>query len=101
MRYSTLDSLSLDVRSASLDELVLASVEVKTIVAGYEVFGLQVPDRVSGIAKDISREVVERVRVEKERVLKTKKARRAALATPDEKRSALDDEIAALEKELA
>lgn len=100
MRYST-ESWTLDVRSASLDELVLASVDLKNVIGGYQELGLDVPDRLTGVAKDIKREVVERVRTDKERKLKTMKLRREALKTPDEKRAGLDAEIVALEKELA
>ena len=101
MRYSNLDSLSMDVRSASLDELVLAHLEVSQTIAAYQGLGLDVPERLAGLVKDIKREVDERVRADKERKLKAMRARREALKTPDEKRSGLDAQIAELEKQLA
>jgi len=102
MRYSTVYEIkALDVRSASLEDLVLAHVTLGQVVSGYKDLGVEVPDGLTGLAKDIKREVDERVRSDKDRKLKTMKARRSALATPDEKRARLDEEIAALEKELA
>lgn len=92
---------AMDVSSASVDELVLAFSTIKTALEGYYSLGVDVPEYLLGLQKDIKREVDERSRTEKERKLKTLRARREALKTPDEKRAGVDAQIAELEKQLA
>ncbi len=92
---------TLDVRSATLDELAYAYAQTELTVKGYEDLGVDVPETLRGQLKDIKRESDERVRASREAELAKLQARRNALKTPDEKRADLDNQIAALAAKLA
>lgn len=91
----------IDVRTASLDELAYAYAQNDATARGYEALGLEVPEALKGVLKDIKREAIERARTELEAKLQKAKARREAMRTPDEKRAVLDTQIAELEAKLA
>lgn len=93
--------LNVDVLELGIDELVMFSGEVKRAGEDYERVGLSVPDWLSGKQKDADRMVEQRIRDEKERLLKKAYARRETLKTDTDKRKDADAEIARLEKELA
>lgn len=84
----------------TVEELLLAKDQLKTIDDGYQELGLETPEWVSEKQLGVAQEITLRVKSELLRRLKTSRARRAALATADEKRVKLDTEIADLEKRL-
>lgn len=67
----------------------------------YLQLSMDAPAWIDDRVKSIRRTVKTMVSDEQERKLSELKARRAAIATPDEKRSKLDEAIAALEKQVA
>lgn len=86
--------------SVSIDNLILAKAALTNLAAGYQELGVETPEWVVDKFNQVSRELVERNRAELERRLRSAKARRAGLATAEEKRKGLDDEIAQLEAKL-
>lgn len=84
----------------TVEDLILAQQQMRTIDAGYQEIGLPTPEWVVDKLTEIGREITHRKEAELRYRLKTAKARRAGLATPDEKRKALDQEIEDLEKRL-
>lgn len=91
----------IDVRSASLDELAFAYGQALITVEGYKALGIDAPETLAGQLKDIKREADDRVRAEREALLKKLQARREAMRTPDEKRATLDAQIAELSAKVA
>jgi len=85
---------------ASVEDLLLIKQQLKVIDDGFQELGLETPEWVSEKQLIITTEITSRVRAELLRQLKTRKARRSALATADEKRSILDTQITELEKKL-
>ncbi len=80
-----------------LDEMVALLVFAEAMAAKYLDLGITAPAWMPVQLKAVKREIERRTADEKERKLTELKARRAAMATPDEKRQRLDAEIAALE----
>jgi hypothetical protein len=92
--------LSLLVDDISIEDLILAKGDLKVLDAGFQELGIDTPEWVTDKLSLVSAEVVSRNKAELMRRLKAARARRMALATPDEKRSKLEQEIAALEQKL-
>lgn len=84
----------------TVEVLMLAKSQLKVIDEGYQELGLATPEWVSDKALEVEREITSRVKAELQLRLKRSRARRAALATADEKRQSLDAEIVELEKRL-
>jgi len=84
-----------------LEDLILARADLKALDEGYKETGLDTPEWVMDKLGLVSTEIVNRNRAELARALKNAKARRAALATMDEKRKALDDLITSLDQKLS
>lgn len=84
----------------AIEDLILAKAALGVLDAGYQELGIETPEWVTDKLILVSNEVVNRNRAELQRRLKAAQARRASLATVDEKRKALDDEIAALKQKL-
>lgn len=84
----------------SIDNLILAKAALTTLAAGYQELGVEAPEWVVDKFTLVSRELVERNRAELERQLKRAMAQRAGLATPDEKRKSLDEQITNLKAKL-
>lgn len=84
----------------SIDDLILAKAGLDALDAGYQDLGVETPEWVVDKATQVSQEIVNRNRAELQRRLKAAQARRAGLATPEEKRGQLDAEIAALQQKL-
>ena len=100
-RTKMLDTLkTLTVAKYNLEELISLRAEARAMVQEYEAQTLQVPEWLKNAATTLDSEIKLRARDEKLRRLNEVKARRAALATPEEKRAGLDSEIAALEESL-
>jgi len=83
-----------------MEDLILAKINLKAIDAECQAISIQTPDWVIDKLSLVSAEITKRNRVELQRRLKTAKARREAIATPDEKRRSLESEIEQLEKAL-
>jgi hypothetical protein len=84
----------------SVDELILARRDLKALLDGYQEMGMDTPEWVEDKMLAVQAEIDVRIRADLQKRLKTAKARRAALATADEKRARLDTDIAELEKKL-
>ena len=93
IQESTADSLS-------VEELILAQAQLKTIDAAYQEMKLDTPEWVIDKLSEVGLEITVRVRSELQRRLKTAKSRRSALRTADERRKELDAEIAELESKV-
>lgn len=83
-----------------IEDLILAKGNLTVLDAGFQELGIETPEWVTDKLNLVSAEIINRNRAELQRRLKAAKARRAALATVDEKRNALDAEIAALEQKF-
>ena len=92
--------INTDVEEISIEELILAKAQLKTIDDGYQDMKLDSPDWVIDKLSEVDREITMRVRSELMARLKRVKGQRAALRTADEKRTALDAEASALEEML-
>jgi hypothetical protein len=99
MRILIIDQAQV-VESFQVEELMLAREQFKLIDSGYQELKLPTPEWIMDKLGEINREITLRVRADLERQLKNAKARRAALATADEKRQLLDAQITALEETL-
>lgn len=91
----------IDVRAATLPELVSAFADADAELKAYGLLGLDAPEALTSLHSDIQYEVKAKTRAEKMAKLQKAKARRAAMMTADEKRALADAEIAKLESELA
>lgn len=98
MNAKQLQNLFID--EIAIEDLILAKGQLASLDAGFQDLGVATPEWVSDKLTQVSAEIVNRNRAELQRQLKSAKARRAALATVDEKRASLDAEIAALEQKL-
>jgi len=91
---------TLTVAKYNLEELIELRAEARVLSQEYEAQTLQAPDWLKNASTTLDAEIKLRARDEKRRRLNEAKSRRAALATPEEKRAGLDAEIAALEESL-
>jgi uncharacterized protein (DUF3084 family) len=82
---------------ADYDELVELSAFARGLRAEYEVLGSEAPDWVDQQIKALRREIHARQQDALEMRLAKAKARRGSLATTEEKRAQLDEEIKSLE----
>ena len=98
MKTNYLQNLLVD--GISVEDLILAKAALTTLDAGFQELGIETPEWITDKLNLVSAEIISRNRAELQRRLKAAKARRAGLATVDEKRRALDDEIAALEQKF-
>lgn len=80
-----------------LEELVDLSAKARTLEAEFGTLGVELPEWVGVQIKSLRREIKSRNAESLAAKLTSLKARRAAIATPDEKRTKLDAEIAELE----
>ena len=101
MRITIIESTTPVEDLETVEILLLAKNQLKVIDNGYEELGLETPEWISEKQLEVTQEITFRVKAELQRRLKTSRARRAALATTDEKRERLDQEITELEKKLA
>jgi hypothetical protein len=85
-----------DVDRLDLDELVMLSAFARILVAEFEVLKAQTPEWLEIQTKVLRRAILARQADMLEKRLREAKLRRDALKTPDEKRAALDNEIAEL-----
>jgi hypothetical protein len=83
-----------------VDDLILAKSDLYILDSGYQELGFPTPEWVTDKLVVVTKEIIDRNRNELQRRLKAAKARRATLATPEEKRGLLDAEITALEQKL-
>ena len=91
-----------DVETASsVEELLIARSQLKTIGDGYQDLKLETPEWVAVKLALVEREIGNRVRDEWTLRLRKAEARRSALKTRDEMRAFLDKEIEDLKKKLA
>ena len=87
-------------RNATIDQLVCVYAQLQTFIAACTALEVELPVWVTEKTEAIEAEVKNITRAAKQADLKKLQMRRAQLATPDEKRTALDKEIAALEAKL-
>lgn len=85
----------------TVEELLLAKAQLRTIDDGYQELKLETPEWVTDKLTEVDHEVTMRVRGELMRRLRAAKARRSALRTADEKRVDLDAEIRELEGKIS
>jgi hypothetical protein len=92
----------IDVRGLEdLEDLVAFYTDASTLCNSYQELGIDTPKWLDNKLSDVQAEIKARRRAAVQARLEKAKAERLTLRTPDEKRKAVDDEIAALEKELA
>lgn len=99
MRARDLQNLLID--NISTEDLILAVAALRTLDAGYQEASADPPEWVVDQLSAITHEINQRNKLDLQKQLKTAEARRAALATADEKRQRLDEKIAALRQKLA
>ncbi len=92
--------VDMETDGATMEDLYLAKGALKMIDQGYQDDQIETPEWVVDNLTAIGAEITNRNRAELQRRLKAAKARRSAIATPDEKRTRLDQEIEALEGKL-
>ena len=80
-----------------LEELMYLLAVANTLRTTYEATQVESPEWLDRSIKSVRRAIKDRTADDAARRLAELKARRAALLTPDEKRRALDEEIAKLE----
>lgn len=80
-----------------LEELVELSAKARTLEGEFGTLGVDLPEWIGVQIKSLRREIKSRNAESLAAKLTSLKARRAAIATPDEKRQRLDTEIAELE----
>lgn len=85
---------------STVEELMLAEDQLKTLDARYQELKLQTPEWITDKLAEVNHEITSRVRSELMKNLRAAKARRSALRTADEKRADLDEEIKELEAKL-
>lgn len=90
------DITNYDSAKLSLDELVERSALAKIITAEFGANSADVPEALVSAQKRLNIDIKQRTRDMLEKRLSEVRSRRAALATPDEKRQALADEEAKL-----
>jgi hypothetical protein len=89
-----------DANRMDIDDLVEMAAYGRMIQAECTAQGVREPEWLEPSLKSVRREIASREADRKEKTLRELKARRASLLTPEEKRGQLDQQIAALEKEL-
>lgn len=100
MKVRELKNLLTD-ETVDIGDLILAQADLQTLDKGFQEAKIDTPEWVIDKLGEVNRAIVDINRAEFQRKLRAAKARRAALATPDEKRKVLDEEIAQLEKKLS
>lgn|SRR5574343_412782 len=98
MRAKQLQNILTD--NLTVEDLILAKSDLSIIDSGFQTMNMESPEWVTNKLSDVSGEITNRVRADLQKQLRAAKARREALATPDEKRKALEARIEALEKQL-
>ena len=87
-------------RNVGIDEMVGARAELKSLAVNYDDLQLSVPEWISNKLSEVEMEISSQSRAEKLATLAKLRSRRSALMTTDEKRKAVDDQIASLEAGL-
>lgn len=85
----------------SLDELLILRATARNLRSEYDTQVIPVPEWLEDAERRLTRELYLRRQDELEKMLREARQSRAAIATPDEKRGRLDNEISRLEKLLA
>lgn len=83
-----------------LEELVELSAKARILEAEFGSLKVDIPDWIGVQIKSLRREIKMRHAESLAAKLASLKSRRAAIATPDEKRARLDEEIVELEKQV-
>jgi uncharacterized protein involved in exopolysaccharide biosynthesis len=98
----SLESLkSLDTKRADLESLVEESAEARIVESEFKELGIELPGWFEPAVSSLRREIKTRNQDALAARLRDLKARRESLKTIDEKRNAIDAEIAALEAKTA
>ena len=84
----------------SIEDLMVAKSQLRVIAEGYQELGMEAPEWAINKINSFTREITSRARAQLEGILRSKRARRAALATREELREKLDSEISDLENRL-
>lgn len=87
--------------SLSLDELLSLRATARLLRGEYELQVIPLPEWLEDAERRLNRELYLRRQDELEKRLREARNARAAIATPDEKRGRLDEQIASLERLLA
>lgn len=90
-----------NVEGTALEDLVALSAQTRIVQAEFESLKIEAPEFLDLKGKEIRREILSRQADRLEKLLREKKSRREALMPAEEKRQALDKEIAELEQRLA
>lgn len=86
--------------NASIEDLIIAQAYFQVVTDRIKANGFEVPDNLDTILREVSRDLDERIRLDKERQLKTLELRLESLLSQDEKRKKVADEIQKLKAEL-
>lgn len=89
-----------DANRMDIDELVEMFTVANAMKSTYEAENLELPEWLGDATRELKNEIKTRQRDSMERRLRELKSRREAVATPEEKRNKLDQQIAALEESL-
>ena len=84
----------------NFDDLVIFLIDIENIAAGYDRLNIERPKWLTEKLQQTQLEVQVRQRARKERQLTELRMQRETLRTPDEKRKALDEQIAKLQAEI-
>jgi hypothetical protein len=85
-------------QDVSLDDLILGKFALQNLIQGYKEVGTDVPEWVQIQMETVAEAITKLVVTTRKKKLRDLKNRRAAMATPDERRRILDEQIAELEK---
>jgi len=98
---TNVDSLkNFKVKNNTIEDLVAARGDLKTLAANFNDLSLEVPEWLSEKIAEVDLEVKSMSKAEKMATLKKLKAQSSALMSRDEKRKSIDDQIAALEASI-
>lgn len=91
----------LDLQTPTLDELIYLSSQAKALRAEFDANNAEVPEWLDNRIRELKREIQSRLQDSVALRIKTLKAQRDALKTPQEKREAIEAELQKLEAATA
>jgi hypothetical protein len=91
---------SFKVKNNTIEDLIAVRGDLKNLAANFNDMSLEVPEWLSEKITEVEMEVKSLSKAEKLATLRKLKAQSSALMSRDEKRKAIDDQIAALEASI-
>jgi len=88
------------VKNNTIEDLVAVRGDLKTLAANFNDMSLEVPEWLSEKITETELEIKSLTKAEKQAMLKKLKSQSSALMSRDEKRKAIEDQIAALEASM-